>query len=107
MGAIEELTRSKTAIMIAHRLKTVQGAGQILVVDDGRIVQRGTHDELLAQEGGASASASLACASTLPAGSSRAKKDGPPWATPPGGPNHGRPLEGSWGHVTVFIPLER
>ena len=51
MGAIDQLTRSKTVIMIAHRLKTVQSADQILVVDGGRIAQRGTHDELLAQEG--------------------------------------------------------
>lgn len=49
--AIEELTRNKTIIMIAHRLKTVRNADQILVVDDGRIVQNGTHDELIQQKG--------------------------------------------------------
>ena len=49
--AIEALTRDKTIIMIAHRLKTIRHADQILVVDKGRIVQRGTHDELAAQEG--------------------------------------------------------
>lgn len=49
--AIEELTRNKTIIMIAHRLKTVRGADQILVVDDGRIVQRGKHEELIVQDG--------------------------------------------------------
>lgn len=49
--AIEELTRNKTIIMIAHRLKTVRNADQILVVDDGQIVQNGTHDELLRQPG--------------------------------------------------------
>lgn len=49
--AIEELTRDKTIIMIAHRLKTVRNADQILVVDDGRIVQRGTHEELIGQKG--------------------------------------------------------
>lgn len=49
--AIEELTRNKTIIMIAHRLKTVKNADQILVVDDGRIVQRGTHGELIRQKG--------------------------------------------------------
>ena len=38
-------------IMIAHRLKTVRNAGQILVVDKGRIVQKGRHEELIAQEG--------------------------------------------------------
>ncbi len=49
--AIEALTREKTVIMIAHRLKTVEHADQILVVDHGRIVQRGTHDQLMAEEG--------------------------------------------------------
>lgn len=49
--AIEELTRNKTIIMIAHRLKTVRSADQILVVDDGRIIQRGTHEELIRQKG--------------------------------------------------------
>lgn len=51
MEAISELTQKKTVIMIAHRLKTVRGADQILVVDKGQIVQHGTHDELMAQEG--------------------------------------------------------
>ena len=45
--AIEELTRNKTIIMIAHRLKTVRNADQILVVDDGRIVQQGKHEKLI------------------------------------------------------------
>ncbi|MEM1483479.1 ABC transporter ATP-binding protein [Oscillospiraceae bacterium PP1C4] len=49
--AIEELTRNKTIIMIAHRLKTVRNADQILVVDDGKLVQRGTHDQLIGQKG--------------------------------------------------------
>lgn len=49
--AIEELTRNKTIIMIAHRLKTVRNADQILVVDDGRIVQQGKHEELIGQKG--------------------------------------------------------
>ena len=51
MEAISELTRAKTVIMIAHRLKTVRHADQILVVDKGQIVQRGTHDALMAQDG--------------------------------------------------------
>lgn len=49
--AIEELTRNKTIIMIAHRLKTVRHADQILVVDKGRIVQQGKHEELIGQKG--------------------------------------------------------
>lgn len=44
--AMEELMRNKTIIMIAHRLKTVEHADQILVLDQGRIVQSGTHREL-------------------------------------------------------------
>ena len=50
-AALSELTRGKTIITIAHRLATIQNADQILVVDDGRIVQRGTHRELAAQPG--------------------------------------------------------
>lgn len=49
--AIEELTRNKTIIMIAHRLKTVRNADNILVVDNGQIVQQGKHSELIHQEG--------------------------------------------------------
>ena len=49
--AIENLTKKKTIIMIAHRLKTVRNADQILVVDKGKIVQKGRHEELLAEEG--------------------------------------------------------
>lgn len=49
--AIEALTRNKTILMIAHRLKTVRNADQILVLDGGQIVQRGTHSQLMAQGG--------------------------------------------------------
>ena len=49
--AIEALTRNKTILMIAHRLKTVRNADQILVLDGGKIVQRGRHEELISQPG--------------------------------------------------------
>ena len=51
MQAIQALTEEKTVIMIAHRLKTVEHADQILVVDHGRIVQCGTHKELIEKPG--------------------------------------------------------
>jgi ATP-binding cassette subfamily B protein len=49
--AIANLTREKTIIMIAHRLKTVRNADQILVIDKGRIVQKGKHKELMNEDG--------------------------------------------------------
>jgi len=49
--AIENLTREKTIIMIAHRLKTVRNADQIVVIDKGKIVQKGKHEELMKEEG--------------------------------------------------------
>jgi len=49
--AIGNLTREKTIIMIAHRLKTVRHADQIVVIDKGRIVQKGKHEELMEEEG--------------------------------------------------------
>ena len=49
--AIEALTHDKTIIMIAHRLKTVRNADQILVLNNAHIVQRGTHAELIQQKG--------------------------------------------------------
>ncbi|MCR4954236.1 MAG: ABC transporter ATP-binding protein/permease [Treponema sp.] len=51
MTAIEELTREKTVIMIAHRLKTVRNADQIVVIDKGRIAEQGKHEELVAKGG--------------------------------------------------------
>ncbi|MBN1504005.1 MAG: ATP-binding cassette domain-containing protein [Candidatus Eisenbacteria bacterium] len=49
--AIERLMENRTSFVIAHRLSTIQRADLILVMDEGRIVQRGTHEDLLAEEG--------------------------------------------------------
>lgn len=49
--AIEALTKEKTVIMIAHRLKTVRHSDQIFVIDQGKIAQKGTHQELMKQKG--------------------------------------------------------
>lgn len=51
MDAIASLTKGKTVIMIAHRLKTVRNAGRIFVIDKGRVAEKGTHDELLKRGG--------------------------------------------------------
>jgi ABC-type bacteriocin/lantibiotic exporters, contain an N-terminal double-glycine peptidase domain len=48
---LERLARGRTVIMIAHRLNTLRGADVILVLDQGTIAERGTHDELLALNG--------------------------------------------------------
>ena len=50
-AAIEELTKNKTIIMIAHRLSTIRNADQILVLNNGKIEQRGNHEELMKQGG--------------------------------------------------------
>ena len=49
--ALDEISKERTVIMIAHRLKTVRGAEQILALQDGKIVQKGTHAQLAGQEG--------------------------------------------------------
>ncbi len=51
LDAVRELTRGKTLISIAHRLTTVRDADRIIVVDGGRIVQQGTHEQLARQPG--------------------------------------------------------
>ena len=50
-AAIEKLMKGRTAIVIAHRLSTIQKANNIIVVDKGQLVEQGTHEELLRQEG--------------------------------------------------------
>jgi ABC-type multidrug transport system fused ATPase/permease subunit len=49
--AMDAVSRDRTMVTIAHRLSTAQGADEVIVVDDGRIVQRGRHDELVADPG--------------------------------------------------------
>ncbi|TLS76333.1 ABC transporter ATP-binding protein, partial [Photobacterium damselae subsp. damselae] len=49
--ALENIQDGRTVITVAHRLSTIQNADQILVMSGGKIVQRGTHRELIAQDG--------------------------------------------------------
>ena len=49
--SLTELMRSRTTIVIAHRLSTIRKADQILVIEEGKIVEQGTHDELINKRG--------------------------------------------------------
>ena len=48
--ALERLMKGRTTVVIAHRLTTIQGADRILVLDKGRVVESGTHGELMARQ---------------------------------------------------------
>ena len=50
-GALERVSRNRTSLVIAHRLSTIVGADEIIVLDQGRIAERGTHSQLLATGG--------------------------------------------------------
>ena len=50
-SSVAKLTKGKTLLVIAHRLKTIRHADNILVIDDGKIVQSGTHAQLMQQGG--------------------------------------------------------
>ncbi len=50
-AALDELQKNRTSLVIAHRLSTIEQADEIVVVEDGRIVERGTHHDLLEHKG--------------------------------------------------------
>jgi ATP-binding cassette subfamily B protein len=49
--SLDKLTADRTTLVIAHRLSTIKDADQIIVFDDGHVVERGTHTDLLAEDG--------------------------------------------------------
>ena len=49
--ALEKLTKSRTSLVIAHRLSTIKNVDKIIVLDDGKIVEQGTHQELINKSG--------------------------------------------------------
>ena len=51
LDALDRLTNGRTTFVIAHRLSTIRNADQVLVLDRGKIIERGTHSELLAKKG--------------------------------------------------------
>ncbi len=52
MNSLRKLTRNRTSIVIAHRLSTVTDCDNIIILDQGRVLEQGTHDELLAKKNG-------------------------------------------------------
>jgi len=50
-AALEQLLAGRTSFVIAHRLSTIRSADQVIVIDDGKIVERGDHETLLAAKG--------------------------------------------------------
>ncbi|MCA9047993.1 MAG: hypothetical protein KDA89_04655, partial [Planctomycetaceae bacterium] len=50
-NALNRLLRGRTSFVVAHRLSTIRHADQVIVLDHGRILERGTHDELISREG--------------------------------------------------------
>lgn len=50
-SAISELTKDKTVVVIAHRMRTIAGANQIVLLKEGKVAERGTHHELMERQG--------------------------------------------------------